>query len=41
VTGGAFIGPLADFLASVDNAKLLKPYSCEQILSALERVSSA
>jgi len=41
VTGGAFIASLATFLESVDNPKLLKPYSLVEVLAALQAVVRA
>jgi two-component system, cell cycle sensor histidine kinase and response regulator CckA len=35
ITGGAFVPRLADFLDSVDNLKLLKPFDVEQVLNAV------
>ena len=36
VTGGAFVPRLAEFLDSVDNLKLLKPFDVQQVLSAVQ-----
>ena len=41
VTGGAFIPSLSTFLDSVDNPKLLKPFSVPEVLGALEAVVRA
>jgi len=35
VTGGAFVPRLAEFLESVDNPKLLKPFTEDQVLAAI------
>ena len=35
VTGGAFVPRLAEFLDSVDNLKLLKPFDVQQVLAAV------
>jgi len=35
ITGGAFVPRLADFLESVDNLTLLKPFDVQQVLSAV------
>jgi CheY-like chemotaxis protein len=35
VTGGAFVPSLASFLESVDNVKLRKPFTLEQVLAAM------
>lgn len=36
VTGGAFVPRLAEFLDSVDNLKLLKPFNVQQVLAAVQ-----
>jgi two-component system NtrC family sensor kinase len=40
VTGGAFVPRLAAFLDSVDNLKLLKPFTEEQVLAAVTAAAS-
>jgi PAS domain S-box-containing protein len=39
VTGGAFVPRLSDFLDSVDNIKLLKPFDVQQVLNAVRSAS--
>jgi PAS domain S-box-containing protein len=40
VTGGAFVPRLAEFLDSVDNLKLLKPFDVQQVLAAVEAAAN-